>query len=147
VEYIEEVDKLKTKVLKYILYKKRTEAEVRQKFYDANQSMLEEVIEHLKESGYISDSLYIKKAVNEFMRLNNMSIAEIRYKLAAKGLEKDIIKEYIDLNWGELYKYEGVSARNIILKKKSLISKEEMKKFLMTKGYLIDIIEQELINY
>ena len=29
---IEEFDKLKTKVLKYILYKKRTEQEIRQKF-------------------------------------------------------------------------------------------------------------------
>ena len=31
-DYVEEFDKLKTKVLKYILFKKRTEQEVRQKF-------------------------------------------------------------------------------------------------------------------
>jgi len=146
VEYIEEVDKLKTRVLKYVLYKKRTEAEIREKFSDMDQDMLEEVIEQLKESGYISDSIYIKKAVDEFMRLRDISIYEISYKLANKGLKKDIIEEYISGNWDELYNYERSSVKKII-EKKNGNSKEEIKRFLMTKGYLIDIIEQELENY
>lgn len=145
-EYIEEVDKLKTRVLKYVLYKKRTEAEIREKFSDMDQDMLEEVIEQLKESGYISDSIYIKKAVDEFMRLRDISIYEISYKLANKGLKKDIIEEYISGNWDELYNYERSSVKKII-EKKNGNSKEEIKRFLMTKGYLIDIIEQELENY
>jgi len=128
------------------LYKKRTEAEIREKFSDMDQDMLEEVIEQLKESGYISDSIYIKKAVDEFMRLRDISIYEISYKLANKGLKKDIIEEYISGNWDELYNYERSSVKKII-EKKNGNSKEEIKRFLMTKGYLIDIIEQELENY
>ena len=79
IENLELFDKLKTKVLKYVLYKKRTEKEVRQKFSssDVNQNMLEDVIENLKENGYISDEKYIERAINEFMALKNLSIFEL----------------------------------------------------------------------
>ena len=40
-DYVEEFDKLKTKVLKYILFKKRTEQEVRQKFREDSGEMLD----------------------------------------------------------------------------------------------------------
>ena len=47
---IEEFDGVKTKVLKYIMYKKRTEKEVRQKFSSSvDENLLDEVIENLKE--------------------------------------------------------------------------------------------------
>ncbi len=46
---IEEFDKAKTRVLKYVMYKKRTENEVRVKFAkDINKNLLEDVIEELK---------------------------------------------------------------------------------------------------
>ena len=75
--YIEEFDKLKTKVLKYILYKKRTEQEVRQKFKPDSGELLDDVIEELKELGYIDDEKYIEKLVREYMNLKNLSIKEI----------------------------------------------------------------------
>ena len=43
-DYVEEFDKLKTKVLKYILFKKRTEQEVRQKFKEDSGELLDDVI-------------------------------------------------------------------------------------------------------
>ena len=50
---VEDFDKGKTKVLRYILYKKRTEQEVRTKFQkDIEENMLEDIIEYLKEAGY-----------------------------------------------------------------------------------------------
>ena len=52
----EELDKAKTKILKYILYKKRTENEVRNKFKNEyTEELLEDVIEYLKEAKYIDD--------------------------------------------------------------------------------------------
>ena len=54
-DYVEEFDKLKTKVLKYILFKKRTEQEVRQKFREDSGEMLDDVIEELKELNYINE--------------------------------------------------------------------------------------------
>ena len=47
----EELDKLKSKVLKFVLYKKRTEAEVWEKFQEEDQNKLEEVIEILSLCG------------------------------------------------------------------------------------------------
>ena len=92
---IEEFDKLKTKVLKYVLYKKRTEAEIRQKFSENSGKMLDNVVEYLRENNYINDEIYIEKTVNEYQRLKNMSIKEIEYKLLSKGVKKDTIDEYI----------------------------------------------------
>ena len=51
-DYVEEFDKLKTKALKYILFKKRTEQEVRQKFREDSGEMLDDVIEELTEKDF-----------------------------------------------------------------------------------------------
>ena len=91
---IEEFDKLKTKVLKYILYKKRTEQEIRQKFSENAGNNLENVIEYLKENDYINDNRYIEKAILEFKKLKNLSIKELKYKLLSKGLSKSQIEDY-----------------------------------------------------
>ena len=77
---IEEFDKEKSKVLKYVLYKKRSKQEVKNKFYNTIDSqMLEDIIDELEENGYIDDNNYIERAVNEFKALNNLSIKEIKY--------------------------------------------------------------------
>ena len=53
---IQEFDNIKTKMLKYIMYKKRTEKEVRQKFSSSvDEILLDDVIENLKELGYIKE--------------------------------------------------------------------------------------------
>ena len=52
---VEEFDKEKTKVLRYILYKKRTENEVRTKFQNTvEENLLDDIIDYLKEAGYIN---------------------------------------------------------------------------------------------
>ena len=112
-----EFDKLRSKVLKYIVYKKRTEIEVRQKFKDIDESILEKIIDDMKALEYIDDDVYIDKAVKEFMRLKNMSLKEVRYKLITKGLGSTLIENYIDKNIDELKEFELQSAKNIVLKK------------------------------
>lgn len=139
--YIEEFDKLKTKVLKYIMFKKRTEQEVRQKFREDSIELLNDVIEELKELNYINDENYIKRAINEFKNLKNMSIKEIEYKLMTKGIKKDIINNYIYKNKEELLDYELKSAKNIFTKKQNLIEAEEIINYLKKKGYLEETIK------
>ena len=87
---IEEFDQAKTKVLKYIVYKKRTEQEVRQKFQkEFDEEMFEDIIEYLKEAKYINDEEYINKIINNFKILKNLSNRELKYKLMAKGLNNN----------------------------------------------------------
>ena len=134
--YIEEFDKLKTKVLKYILYKKRTEQEVRQKFKLDSGELLDDVIEELKELGYIDDTAYIEKAVREYIVLKNLSIKEIEFKLMAKGIKKAIIDDYICNKREDLIEYEIKSATNIINKKICNTEEVELLNYLKKKGYM-----------
>lgn len=137
IEKIEEFDKLKTKVLKYITYKKRTEKEVRTKFSssDINQNMLEDVIENLKQNEYINDNNYVIRAVNEFLAINTLSLKEIYNKLYAKGIKSDIIDAYFTSHELELEEYEQKCAKKIVMKKQNQMEQQEIENFLYRKGY------------
>lgn len=133
---IEEFDKEKTRILKYILYKKRTEQEIRNKFSrELEENLLEDIIEYLKEAKYINDNEYIEKTINNYVAMKNLSIREIQYKLIAKGLNKNQIEDYISKNKEELEEYEKKSASNIIYKKSGSMELEEIKQYLIKKGY------------
>ena len=142
---IEEFDKGKTKILKYILYKKRSENEVRRKFAkELDENMLEDIIEYLKEAKYINDNDYIKRTVNNFIILKNLSIKELKYKLLAKGLNKNDIEDYIYENKEELEEYEIKSISNIIYKKSLSMEQDEIKQYLLKKGYKSENINKAI---
>ena len=144
---IEEFDKGKTKILKYILYKKRSENEVRRKFAkELDENMLEDIIEYLKEAKYINDNDYIRRTVNNFIILKNLSIKELKYKLLAKGLNKNDIEDYIYENKEELEEYEIKSISNIIYKKSLFMEQDEIKQYLLKKGYKSENIKKQLKN-
>lgn len=133
---IEEYDKQKTKILKYIIYKKRTEQEIRTKFKSTvDENVLEDIIEYFKEAGYINDYEFIEKQVNEYMMLKTMSIKEIRYKLYSKGLDKRLIEKYIDENYDQLKEYELKCIEKIKTKKAQTMEEQEIKQYLYRKGY------------
>lgn len=138
---IEEFDKEKTKVLKYIIYKKRSEYEVRNKFSKVmDEDLLEDIIEYLKQANYINDKEYIEKTINNFIALKNLCIKEIKYKLISKGLNKSDIEDYIYENKEELEAYEIKSAENLIYKKSNTMEQNAIKEYLLKKGYKTDNI-------
>lgn len=138
-----EFDKLKTKVLKYIMYKKRTEQEIKRKFEQEDIELLDNVIEQLKEIGYINDNNYIERAVSEHMNLNNLSLKELKYKLMSKGIKADDIENYMYIHKDELDEYEINSAKKIIQKKqKNDTDEQSIVQYLLKKGYRMDCIKQ-----
>ncbi len=138
IEKLKEFDTQKTKVFKYITYKKRTEQEVRKKFKgQIEEEMLEEIIEYLKEAKYLDDYEFIEKQVREYMNLKTLSIKEIKYKLLSKGLDRKLIEKYIEKNYEELNEYEQKCVEKIKIKKSEL-TEEEIKQYLYRKGYKID---------
>ena len=141
---IEEFDQLKTKVLKYIMYKKRTENEVKRKFSNEDSELLEDVIEHLKEIGYINDKSYVDRAVAEFMNLNNVSLKELKYKVQAKGVDIEAMEDYIYNHSEELEDYEINSAKNIILKRQNSMEEQSLIQYLLKKGYKMDSVKQAI---
>lgn len=142
---VEEFDREKTKVLRYILYKKRSENEVRIKFEKSiEENLLEDIIEYLKEAKYIDDKEYIKKTINNFIALKNLSKREMQYKLLAKGLKREDIEDYFYENKEVLEQYEIKSAENIIYKKSTSMEQEEIKQYLLKKGYKSENINKAL---
>ena len=137
---LEEFDKLKTKVLKYVLYKKRTEQEVRQKFAENTGNLLDNVIEYLKQENYINDESYIERSINEIQKLKNLSIKEVKYKLLTKGLSSKLVDEYIYEHKEEMLEYEINSAKTILIKKTNTMEKEDILGFLRKKGYMEETI-------
>lgn len=138
----EEFDEKKTQVMKYILYKKRTESEVRKKFcHTIEENMLEDIIEYVKAAGYINDKEYIKKLVNEYMNLKSMSVREIKSKLYEKGVYVEDIEDYLAENRESLEEYEINSAEKLIKKKKGMETKK-LKIYLLNKGYDMDTVNK-----
>lgn len=140
-EEAEKIDRLRSKMLKYILYKKRTELEVRQKFCDEDENAVEDAIEYFKQLKYIDDASYIERSIQEFIKLKSLSIKEISYKLCQKGVSKRLVDDYIYQHREEILKYEINSAKKIWNKKISSDDEETVKAFLYKKGYM-----QETIN-
>lgn len=137
-EKLKEFDEQKTKVFKYITYKKRTEQEVRNKFRgQIEEQMLEEIIEYLKEAKYLDDYEFIEKQVREYMNLKIMSITEMKYKLTAKGLDRKLIEKYIDNNYEELKEYEQRCVEKIKSRKAGVMEEQELQQYLYRKGYKI----------
>ena len=138
---IEDFDNQKTKIMKYIVYKRRTEQEVRRKFEGViEENMLEDIIEYLKEAKYLDDTEYIEKTINNFKILKNLSLIEVKNKLFMKGLNKNDIEDYFYENKDELNEYEKKSIRNIFYKKQKDYELEEIRQYLLKKGYKSDNI-------
>ena len=135
-EELEEFEKQKTKVMNYIMYKKRTEFEVKQKFSKTiDEDTLEKIIDYIKEAGYLNDKDYIDRTVNEIMALKNLSIFEIKNKLYTKGISRNDIEDYVYEHRDELEEYERNSRENIIAKKSSSMTEQELENYLYKKGF------------
>lgn len=138
-EKLKKFDEQKTKVFKYITYKKRTEQEVRNKFRgQISQEDLDEIIDYLKEANYLNDYDFIEKQVREYMNLKTLSIKEIKYKLYSKGLDSKLVEKYIDDNYEELKEYENKCIQKIKAKKAQTMTEEEILQYLYKKGYKIE---------
>lgn len=142
---LEEFDKQKTKILKYIMFQKRTETEIRQKFNKTiEENLLEDIIQYLKQANYIDDKQYIEKKVSDFIMLNTLSIKEIKYKLLSKGTNKQEIDDFFEENKEELQEYEVKSAKKILLKKANSMDNTQIAMYLRKKGYNEDSIKNAI---
>jgi len=127
------------------MYKKRTEYEVRKKFCNTiEENMLEDILQDLKENGYVSDENYIERAIHEYIALKNFSVKEIKYKLMSKGISSSLAEDYIQKKEEELNEYEQKSADNIVLKKSVNMEETEIRQYLMKKGYTEEHIKSAL---
>lgn len=136
------------KLMKYVIFKKRTEKEVRQKCQKLQYTdeYIDEVIEYLSENNYINDKVYVEKYIQNVMRLKTSSIFEMKIDLLRRGVDEDYIENYINKNSEELESFEKESAIKLARKKISNAEIEKVKKYLMSKGYKYESISLAIDN-
>ena len=84
------------------------------------------------------------KIIN-ILNLKNLSIKELEYKLQTKGINKNLISDYIYENKNDLVEYELKSAETIVNKKRINNEDDEtIKLYLLKKGYMEEIIKSVL---
>lgn len=144
---INELDTAKTRILKYVMFKKRTEYEIIQKFRTTYpDDLLYEVIEILKNLGYINDENYVERTINEILILKHLSIKEIKFKLIAKGIKRNEIEKYFSIHYDELTDYEKQSAKILVKKKQNTMDEQQIKNYLIKKGYREESIKEAILT-
>lgn len=136
------------KLMKYVIFKRRTEKEVKQKCQKLQytEEYTEEIIEYLTENNYINDKIYVEKYIQNTIKLKSSSIYEMKIDLLRRGIKEDYIEEYIYNNEEELEEYEKESAQKLVKKKIANSEIEKIKKYLIGKGYKYDSISQAIDN-
>jgi len=135
------------KLMNYVLYKMRTESEVRQKckILKLDEEYVEEAVEYLKEANYINDEIYAKKYIENIMRLKHCSQNEIKIDLLKRGIDQNTIENYLYTE--ETLEFEEESAKYLINKKISLGEEPlKIKKYMINKGYDFSLIEKYLFS-
>ncbi len=136
---------LEDKLMKYVLFKKRTRNEVKEKcrLLKYEDDYIEEVLDYLEENSYIDDEAYVQKYIANVKRLKNASITEIKMDLMRRGIEDDLIEKYID---EDLIEFELQSAINLAKKKAKTAEIPKIKQFLLNKGYSYDNVTKAIDN-
>lgn len=75
------------------------------------------------------------RAIDEFISIKTLSIKEMKYKLLSKGLQSNLIDDYIQNNREKIEEYEMKCAKKVVSKKKNDMDENEIKYFLKKKGY------------
>ena len=92
---MENKNKFKRKVLRYLKYRVRTEGEVRNKFKKIIPPFyLEEFIKEFKQLGLIDDRLFCKVFTEEKLR-KGYGRKAIYFELMKKGVDKNLIEEVV----------------------------------------------------
>ena len=136
---------LDDKLMKYVVFKKRTEKEVKQKckMLKYEDNYIEEIIEYLKENEYINDEKYIVKYIQNVIRLKNCSVNEIKIDLIKRGIDDFLIEKYLN---EELEEFEEKSAIILAKKKIKTMEKEKIKGYLLNKGFSYSNVSKAIDN-
>lgn len=136
------------KLMKYVIFKKRTEKEVRQKCQKLQytETYIDEIIEYLTENNYINDKIYVEKYIQNTIRLKTSSIYEMKMDLLRRGVDEYYIEEYMNKNLIYLEEYEQQSAVKLAIKKSANVEFDKIKKYLLSKGYKYNSISMAIDN-
>lgn len=140
---------LYSQILKFCLYRERSEKEVRTKLKEkgCTTQEIERVLKKLKEERFQDEKRFAHAFASDKARLQKWGKQRIRMELRNKGVEPDLILEVLaDLPEDDYTerlreiaekKWESLRKKDEDLRK----SREKLRGFLMRKGYTWDEIE------
>lgn len=142
-------DNFKSRIVRNLLLRLKTEKEVRDKYsrYDDSDLYLERAIEEIKEYGYIDDEKYARLYIQDAIILEKRnSIFELKQKLIQKGVSSNYIYNAISENEEELNELEQKVIKKILYNKRK---KEEDKviSYLYRKGFNTRNIQNAVADY
>ena len=136
---------LDDKLMKYVLFQKRTIQEVKNKckLLGYTEEDIEEIIAYLIENGYLDDELYVMKFILNTIKLKKRSSKEIKFDLLRRGINENIIDKY--MNTSELNDFELKCAIALAKKKyKECNDILKVKKYLLNKGYQMYFVNKAI---
>lgn len=145
----EEQNKVIYSTLNFLSYRQRSEKEIYSKLISKGykEEYVLKAIEYCKERNYIDDKLFAENYIKDKTNLNKYGSIRIRYDLIAKGIDKDIIDEVLDLDFDDEYirAYELAAKRVKSYRNddKNAIYRK-LGGFLHRKGYSYDIVSKVL---
>lgn len=135
------------KIIKYITFKLRTKKEIMIKLesFKLNSKDVDDILERLKNEGYLNDKLYIKSYINDRINLSLNGPIKIKKTLYKLDLDKNLIEEYLN----NIDNGVWINRINKIIDKKIKTSKDlslkmfklKLKSDLISLGYSEDLFK------
>lgn len=147
------LDYLFPKVLRYVMYKMRTEKEVLKKFeeeFEKQESprVKEEIFKYLRENDFINDKRYTELFLKESMNFKRNSVFELKMKLKQKGIDSEYIEDAASDLENELNTFEYNLIMQIIKERQRRNQDEQkIKAYLYRKGFNGENIKNAFLDY
>lgn len=127
-------EQAKERAVRFTALSKKTDFEVRRKLktLGVTEDIIDAVSEYLKNLGYIDDTDYVEAFIRQCGKMEKLSIFEIKQKLLAKGISKELI----DIKIGDLSctDYEKRVTQRLLSGKLSTYDEDKKRAYLYRKG-------------
>lgn len=90
-----EFEEAKERAVRYLVLALRTQSEVENKLrkLKVNDEIIFQVVEYLKDIGYIDDLKYVDAYLRQCISIPKYSVYEIKMKLLQKGIDKELLQK------------------------------------------------------
>lgn len=144
----EDTFKLLKKAEKFCAYQDRCKSEVvaKLKALEATPKVIQEILNHLREDGFICEERFVKSFVRGKMNQKHWGINKIRFALQQKGIDAKMIRDAINEIDSDTYRLELEK----ILKAKKINETDPFKRkaklasYAIQKGYEPNLIWEVL---
>lgn len=92
-----EFEEAKERAVRYLVLALRTQREVENKLrkLKVNDEIIFQVVEYLKDIGYIDDLKYVDAYLRQCISIPKYSVYEIKMKLLQKGIDKELLQKML----------------------------------------------------